>query len=275
MDPLLQEYYIDKARTESLKRKYNLRHCWVTSYHKDYGILKKNLGKCASQLFETVIQEYEFPRVGIGGGSTLYEMVMHCESRPRQIKLYPTALVGRGPEIEFIDSCFLVTTLYLKSRPLAHGYVVGVPPLPNDKSKCSSFYFNLVQDVPEIGILLSWVRNADILFVGLGSMIPIGDIGNEMAKMGMSLQDLQNMGVIGGINYNWFDTKGQQVGDFFLTVTVSDLRRLARNHEKTVVLIAGGHHKISAVRIALEYGFCNSLVTDEDIAKFLLEDKEL
>ena len=50
------------------------------------------------------------------------------------------------------------------------------------------------------------------------------------------------------MNYNYFDAHGEQIGEYFLTVSVQDLKDMSRNMEKKVVLVAGGIALIGPLR---------------------------
>jgi DNA-binding transcriptional regulator LsrR (DeoR family) len=73
---------------------------------------------------------------------------------------------------------------------------------------------------------------------------------------------LRENGVIGGINYNWFTADGVQFSDYFLTVSVEDLKAICRAENRYVVLIAGGMHKVDPIKVAVSTKMINILVTD-------------
>lgn len=190
--------------------------------------------------------------------------------KPRNIKIFPTALIGRGPEVNHIDSTFLATLLYLKSRTQAKAFVVNIPPLPNNKQLASDFVRTTLANIEEVKWLYSEMFNVDIAFIGLGAAIPTGDFDYEMMKLGVTLQILQENGVVGGINYNWFKKDGTQLGNYFLTIPIANLISLSQSNNKHIVLIAGGTHKIIPIEIAISYGMVNTLITDSLTAKKLL-----
>lgn len=241
----------------------------VVQYTKDYSILKRTLGKAAAALFEEEVQRRVSPVVGIGGGSTLYEMIEDLEFKPRDIRLYPMSMMGRGPEIEYVDSVYLTTSLFYKSKPMAKAFVTGIPPLPSRRERAVTFVQFLLEEIPEVRLVYEGAKNVDIAFIGLGAMIPMGDFTDELSKLGVSLRDLKTNGAVGGINYNWFDSRGNQIGQYFLTVSIDDLKRLSKDPSRLVVLVAGGKHKIDPIRIALSSRMVNAIVTDELTASLL------
>lgn len=105
----------------------------------------------------------------------------------------------------------------------------------------------------------------------LGAVIPMGDFTDELSKLGVSLRVLKAKGAAGGINYNWFDNHGNQIGQYLLTVGIDDLKRLSKDPNRLIVLVAGGKHKIDPIRIALSSRMVNAMVTDELTASLLTE----
>jgi deoxyribonucleoside regulator len=258
----------DKLEAE-LQERFGLHAVKVVDFSDDYEHLLKNLGRGGAALFEEICQIRWGARVGLGGGITLYEMVEALETKPRQIELYPLALVGRGPELEHVDSVFLVTALYFKSRPAAKAFVVGVPPLPQSRLKAQRFTADLLTEVDEVREVYQAARDVEVAFVGLSPLPPDRGMLKEFTKVGLDLKTLKAKGAVGVINYNNFDGRGQQIGDYFLCVSVQDLKDMARNAEKKVVLVAGGLHKFEAIKVALAHRMFNMLVTDHRMARML------
>lgn len=270
---MLEDAQLQQLQTK-LGAMFALQVTKVVQYTKDYSALKRTLGKAAAVLFDEEVQKRVFPAVGIGGGSTLYEMIEALEFKPRNIRIYPMSLIGRGPEIEYVDSIYLATSLFYKSRPMAKAFVTGIPPLPSKREKAVTFTQFLLEEIPEVKLVYEGARNVDIAFIGLGAMIPMGDFTDELSKLGVSLRDLKAKGAVGGINYNWFDNHGNQIGQYFLTVSIDDLKRLSEEPNRLIVLVAGGKHKIDPIRIALSSRMVNAIVTDKLTAISLVKATE-
>jgi len=254
-----------------LKKFSRLNDAHIVSYSYDYAILKKKLGRQAAALFEELIIKYDDPRIGIGGGSTIYSMIDSLKKGSRRIKIFPTALVGRGPEVTHIDSTFLAKLLYFKARPEAKAFVINIPPLPQNNDLAKTFLQFLTENIYELRWLIDEMSKVDIAFVGLGAVIPTGDIEDEMNKLGVTLKTLKESGVVGGINYNWFKNDGSQYGNYFLTVPIEKLVELSARKDKHIVLVAGGKHKTAAIDTAISVGMANTLITDSLTAQQLLE----
>ena len=260
--------------SDALRDRYPyLKNISLVEHAYNYSELKKNLSKASSLLFDKLIESRDNPKVGIGGGSTLYEMINDLEYKSRRIRIFPTALIGRGPEITHVDSTFLAKMLYFKSRPQSRAFVISLPPLPDKKPIAFNFLQMLKSEFKEVIWLVDAMKQIDIAFVGLGAMIPTGDFDDELIKLGVNLQDLIDFNVKGGINYNWFDDNGNQVTDYFPTINVKSLIELSNDTSKDIVLVAGGSHKIVPIKIALERKMVNSIISDKQTINSLLEAK--
>jgi len=260
--------------SQKLKQKYPyLKNISLVDSEYDYSDLKSKLGLAASKLFEIIFNQHNDPRVGIGGGSTLFEFVNNIEIKSRKIRLFPTALIGRGPEITHVDSTFLTKMFYFKSRQEARAFVISIPPLPDKKESALNFLKLLNNEFQEVKWLINAMQKVDIALVGLGALMPTGDFDEEMMKVGVSLKELKDLGVIGGINYNWFDSNGQQVTNFFPTICINKLIELSKNKTKDIILVAGGAHKVEPIKIALNVQMVNGIVSDKQTIYRLFKDK--
>ncbi|MDQ3743231.1 MAG: hypothetical protein M3444_02500 [Acidobacteriota bacterium] len=255
----------DFAQLENtLANKFSLKLVRVAPSSTDYEQQKEMLGQVAAQLFE----ELAMPgtNVGIGGGGSLKAMVESIPSFPREIHIAPMALVGRGPAIEFVDAAFLAALLYYKSSPKARATAVGMLPPPRDKNARRDFVEIVKSSIPEVDEVLAQARASSVVFVGLGGPEPVAELVPVLTRAGVSKNKLIEQKAAGGINYNYFDDKGEEIASLFKTVTIMELRGMAANPEKTVVLIAGGPHKINALEIALRTRIVNAVVVDEKTA---------
>jgi len=160
----------------------------------------------------------------------------------------------------------------IKSLPQSKAFVINIPPLPDNKRSALKFLKSLKSEFREVKWLINSMQDVDIAFVGLGAMIPTGDFDDELIKVDVTLQELIDFGVIGGINYNWFDSNGNQVTDYFPTIGVNKLIHLSKQKSKHIVLVAGGVHKIRPIEIALRMQMVNSIVCDRQTVISLVED---
>src|SRR5262249_3703037 len=118
------------------------------------------------------------------------------------------------------------------------------------------------------------------------ALVGIGQIAEQTPgfcslaeSYGVSVRRLRQLGVVGEINYQPFDARGEVVDHPELRILMRrvvsvDSRRLqalSRRDDRHVIAVAGGRGKVEAVRGALNGKFMNVLVTDEDVAQALLK----
>ena len=58
-------------------------------------------------------------------------------------------------------------------------------------------------------------------------------------------------------------------------LTFTDLKRMARDRDRTVALLAAKQEKLDAVIAVLMSGICNTLVVDGNLGAALLQSKRL
>ena len=253
-----------------LTDKYHLRFARVVETSSDYEEVMRNLGQAAADFLEDFVQRRSRTRVGIGGGASLLRMIESLEKKPRPVDIYPTSLFGRGSLVEFVSSTFLAYYLLTKSIPIATAKIVGIPPLPRESDKARVFSEWLLREIDEVREVYDESKLVDLAFVGIGTIIPSRDIFSELSKLGYDFEYMKRMGAVGGINYNYFDSNGNQIGNGILTLSIRDLREISHDNPRLVVIVGGGSHKAEAIYVGIRTEIANSLITDEETARYLL-----
>ena len=135
--------------------------------------------------------------------------------------------------------------------------------------KAQKFTADLLTEVDEVREVYEAARDVEVAFVGLNALPPDRGMLKEFGKAGLELKTLKAKGGVGVINYNNFDGQGQQIGEYFLSDLIQDLKEMSRSAEKNVVLVSGGLHKFEAIKVALATRMFNMLVTDHRTAQQL------
>jgi DNA-binding transcriptional regulator LsrR (DeoR family) len=110
---------------------------------------------------------------------------------------------------------------------------------------------------------------SDVALVGIGSMDEYATLVHGGHVSEDDRQTLLAMGAVGNMNTRFFDGDGRPVGGIdqrTIAVSWSELRAIP-----TVVAVAAGEHKVGAIRGAALTGCIDVLVTDERVARMLLE----
>jgi DNA-binding transcriptional regulator LsrR (DeoR family) len=263
---------------EQLKRKYDLQAAVVVSYADDLAFLRRMIGKAAAQYFEEVVGAGA--TVALGGGDTMYEMVLALPQETRDNKLVPAAVIDTGPVLTHIDPVVLVTLLWVRSGRLlgrAH-FATGLPmnkPLSRQKVREEYEEFSHRKAVQEV---LAEMKRADFLFTSLGCLETDPAYEKLAARphkfllenLKLTEAGLRKEGAIGDINYSFFAEDGTTLPEWniFPALGVTQVQAMVKS-QKTVV-VATGRYKSAALRAALQGHLFNVLITDELAAKELL-----
>jgi DNA-binding transcriptional regulator LsrR (DeoR family) len=113
-----------------------------------------------------------------------------------------------------------------------------------------------------------------VALVGIGTVEPsplLADSGNAFSED--DRKALQALGAVGDVCLRFFDKAGAPVAspldERVIGISLAQLRQTPR-----VVAVAGGQRKKNAIHAALRSGVVNVLVTDENVARAIVEDAE-
>jgi deoxyribonucleoside regulator len=240
------------------------------------------LAVAAAEYFEAHVRPHT--SVGLSGGNTIYQMVKELPERRRAIKIFPTAIIGRGPTITHIDPMVLVAILWAKSggEPGA-AYSVTVPPINSGLTLDHvAKEYRKFKSWPQVQEVYEGMQKVDTVFASLGSIRADEDYRrstrHDTAKLlgtsEISESELEKEGIVGDINYSFFDVEGQTKPRWnpFLSLDVNMLQEMVadgRSERRVVVVV--GQYKVNALRAALTGNLCNVVVTDDAAAQELLK----
>lgn len=264
---------------EQLKRNYEwLEEAAVVSYADDLAFLRRMVAKAAAQYFESAVTEGA--KVAVGGGDTMYEMVMALPQEERNIFLVPSAIIDTGPVLTHIDPAVLVTTLWVRSgrKPGHAHFATGLPqskPLSRQKIREEYEEFSRRRAVQEV---LGEMKRADFLFTSLGCLKADAEYEKLsprphkylLENLRLTEAALSKEGAVGDINYSFFDGEGKTIPEWniFPSLGVEAVREMVRAGRKVVV--AAGRYKLPSLKAALNGKLFNVLITDEMAARELL-----
>jgi deoxyribonucleoside regulator len=275
--PLLEELGFQLIRRFDLRKAIVIPS--VPNMRKNYEFQRRLWGEAAADYFEETVKPGM--KVGISGGYTVHEMISALPVRDRRIKIFPTAIIGRGPIIEHLDPVVLVTLLWSKSgRASETAYYVTVPPFERGSSVETVQRENkLLLKRQKVRTVYEGMKEVDIIFGSIGSVeVPKEYSAHThhttirlLEEIGVTETRLRSEGAVGDINYSFFNENGNTKAswDFFLTLDVEHLRRMASLPKKDVVIMAGVY-KVVPLKAVLKGRLCNVLITDEQTAIELL-----
>jgi DNA-binding transcriptional regulator LsrR (DeoR family) len=238
--------------------------------------VREALGVAAAAQFEKIADNGL--RVGLSCGFTLYQCIRSLrERRFRDLALYP--LSGESTlKLVDISPNTLVGMMAAKYRPHVTAYALPVQHLASLR-QFEQERRRLLRD-PEVRAIYEAAQSVDVALVGIGQIAEQTPGFCALAESyGVSVRRLRDLGVVGEINYQPFDSEGRIVDRpelralmrRVLSVTGDRLQDLSRRDDRSVIAVAGGRGKTEAVRGALRGRFMNVLVTDEDVAQAVLK----
>lgn len=248
---------------------------------RDY--LKADIGQAAARYFGRVVGNGA--RIGISCGMTLYEMVRQIrEASVKDIKIYPLAADSSYESVD-ISPNTLVGMLVAKLRPNAIGYA-----LPAQITDDSSVVLKRKgKKLPsKIEDILSEAGEVDIAFIGIGA-IKKGVPGFCMIaeQYNWSCEEIREQtSAVADYNYSLIDFEGktlteetelnanekfQEITNRIISIPLETIQKLALQHGKLIVCLAGGKEKVAGIRAVLKGNLANVLITDFDTASKLLE----
>jgi len=269
---------LDLPRTQELETalvdRFGLRDAVVIASG-GRGNVKEQLGVAAAAHFEKVVGNGM--RVGLSCGYTLYQTIRSLhERRVRDLTLYP--LSGES-NLEMVDISpnTMVGMMAAKYRPHVSAYALPVQHLTSVR-EIERERRRLLRD-PDVRRIYEAAQDVHIALCGVGQIAEQTPGFCALAEAyGVSVKRLRQLGVVGEINYQPFDSRGQIVDrpelrvltHRVLSVDGGRLQALSRGEDRHIIAVAGGRSKTDAVLGALRGRFMNALITDEDAAEGVL-----
>lgn len=130
----------------------------------------------------------------------------------------------------------------------------------------------LLRDPAVAGVVDAWSR-LDVALVGIGSLQPSPLAARSGNAVGADEQDeLHALGAVGDVCFRFFDNHGELVispfNDRVVGITPAALKAVPRR-----IGVAGGPEKYRAIRAALLGSWVNTLITDTDTARALVQTR--
>ena len=251
---------------EKLEQSFKLKEAVVIS---DGGMIseeaiKKKVTKAAAILLQRRIREND--TIAVSWGTTLAEVAkVLIPLSPLDINVVPLLggidIAGRdihSNEIARQISKAFKGKYYLLNVPLFVNNLLAKEKLEKEKG---------------IKVVIDKAKSADIALVGIGSPKQ----NSTMLELGyFSVKEFDKLidkGAIGDICSNFYDIQGNSI-KFSLCDKIIGLGLKELKHIPIVIGIAGGKDKQEAILGALRGGYINIIVTNEGVAKYLINNIE-
>jgi DNA-binding transcriptional regulator LsrR (DeoR family) len=234
----------------------------LASYNENYEQILQGLGILAARYLESIVQPDTV--LGISWGTAILSMVQAL-SPERKVPVTVVQMIGAtgapdpltdGPEL-----ARLLADVYEGKYRCLHAPLV----VENISIRSS-----LLQD-PHVRETLDLAKQADVAVIGIGTVVPEYSswLRAGYLKRG-GLAQLEYKGAVGDICGWHYDISGELL-DINLNRRIVGIELETLSKIREVIAIAGGEAKVKAVLGALRSGYVNTLVTDELVAKELLQ----
>ena len=207
-------------------------------------------------------------------GDTILSLLESLPYQTRRRLIIHQLSIEGDPAMIHQAPATLVGLLRGKSSPESQVYGLQLPPF-----ELSPLSVKLRKELAKSHFLLDLRRKAlrsHYIFFGVGSV----DINStsfwamaQAATDGKFQDHMNTMGIAGEINNQVFDKSGTDcthlvpglAKHLVNVLSLNDIRSMAGNYPKhKVVMVASGPEKTSAIRVALEAGYANVLITGRD-----------
>lgn len=272
---------LQKLEFELIDR-YNLKDAVVVP--SEHGQQKEAIGKAAADYFRRIAKDNL--KICLASGTTILKMIENlgtldftghsiypmCSESTLVLKdFYPTQLAS-----------FMMTKYRDPSKTTAYSYRLPVIPLEAEMSSHYKEIFKIIIQSQAIQSLKKEAKSADIFFLGISSLKkPSAGFDSFSRAYYVDIQELKKARIVGIINYQPFNASGRIISnkecnelhkysDTMVMMRLEELREAANAFGKYVIALAGGRHKVDAIRGALKGRFFNVLITDADVAEALI-----
>lgn len=249
---------------QELTSKYNLNKVKVLKNNNlEYEDLINGLGSLTSNYINNIIDDISV--LGLSWGRTIYNVV-NSISPDKKVSIKVVQIMGatssKNPTIDAPDLIRKLATAYGGNY-----YYLHAPLYIENKIAQKA-----LMKQPAIVETISLAKKSDVVLTGIGSLS--SKITNQLWNKYLNKEDLKEikkMGAVGHICAHFYDINGQIIPtkkhNKIIGINLEDLKDINK-----VVGIAGGETKFKAILGALRGGHLDILVTDENIARKILNN---
>ncbi|OGP59392.1 MAG: hypothetical protein A2V65_00305 [Deltaproteobacteria bacterium RBG_13_49_15] len=226
----------------------------------DPPMINRNLGAAGAQYIERNLSKEE-TLLGFGWGNTVSLTLKHLSLMDHQ-KVSMVTLSGG-------ITAYLQNTYREENNPLfkfnSRFHIIPSPLLVSFPNTC-----RLILEEPEVARIMQLAQLANIVVVGIGPMSANATFTQFGYITSQELEILQKQGGVGDILGQFYDKDGNRLDvDFHNRLVAVSLEKLKTMQH--VIGVAGGAHKVEAIKGALRGGYIHSLITDEKTALELVQ----
>jgi len=261
-DPFSTRVELEKE----LEGKFGLeRAIVVPSAYLSKPLILREMGRYGALLFREIVQDGDI--IGIGWGTSVAECIRQLNPDYKKVMVVPLG-GGTGQ----IDPTFQVNEL---SKSVANKFKakwnsLDIPIfVENKETKNTLFNESRVKEVIDLWDKLT------VALVGIGNIPGLWEERSPLVALSKeAIETLKRELIlcksVGDIVQNYFDINGNilpiSVRENILSIGIEQIKKIRK-----VIALSGGEDKREAVLGALRGGYITHLVTDESVAKYLIE----
>ena len=248
------------ALAEKVSARYGLLDTVVVPDLDDFVEQKRVIGEAAGAMASDLIHEHDMG-VGIGSGRTLSFAVRTLGARPKP-ESWVVGLTG-GVTRGSGTNTYEVATAFARALGVECHYLTAPIYCANPESR------NAVLLNDELTDVLARTEIADICLVSCGPLTEDTSL-THIRVVKDHMDAVIKLGAVGEFLGCFLDAQGRPV-DHFLNDSIIALPPDKLKLKPASILVSGGRDKIPIIRAILRAGYVNRLVTNEGVARALLQ----
>ena len=247
---------------DELCKKYNLKTVRIANVPLNKNDeIKKAIGLKAAEYLYEIVKDNDI--IGMGWGSSLYQMALHLKSKPVK-KVQVVQLKGGISYSKLNTYAHEIITLVAKAFSTT-GIFLPIPVMfDNTEVK------RLVEQDKYVKNILDMGRRANIAVVTVGPASDESILFHLGYYINENDRELLSQKAAGDFCSRFYDDNGKIVDEELNNRTVG-IQLDEFQKKETRILVAGGKEKLRAIHAPLKAGYVNVLITDQYTALALKE----
>nr|WP_263315037.1 sugar-binding transcriptional regulator [Mammaliicoccus sp. Marseille-Q6498] len=244
-----------------LKTKFNLKDCIVEhASHNDYVNVQSAIGKRTAEYLNKIVKNGD--KIGVSWGKTMYQVSQFLE--PSLLKDISVVQLKGGISFSHVET---------KSHQILERFAQAFNATPRDLPLPVIFDVKEVKQMVEkdrhIKSILEQGRQVDTAIFTVGTVRD----SSLLFKLGFFNEEEKEQikqTAVGDICSRFYNRNGEVANEAINNRTIGIELESLKEIENTI-LVAGGAHKIEAIKGALKGDLSNILITDQYTAQALLD----
>ena len=243
-----------------IEDKYKVNECIIVPSSESADEVLKNMALELGELLDRVLKPSDY--IGVNWGYTLKEVIRSLKVRKKiGIKIIPM-MGGLGKIDTGIQANLVSRTLAEKLGGIS--YPIHFPAFFDNKEIKKA-----VEESRNIKELMEFSKKINWAILGMSSTTGYNTLLRIKEFTSTEMDYLNKLGVVGDLNLNWINNKGQyvanKINDRTLTIPYEQIKQI-----KNVIGIAFGKNKVEVIKGALNGKLISVLITDEKTANLLI-----